>query len=671
MTFDPKQEIEALRIAIRNYDYHYYVLDTPLVPDSVYDRTFKSLQALEEKYPSLITEDSPTRRVGGQADDAFSPVIHYAPMLSLNNVFTEEELAAFFKRMSDHLSCPVENLALTCEPKLDGLAVSLLYENGQFVQGATRGDGQIGENITANLKTIKQVPLQIDRNNPPALLEVRGEVFMPKAGFFKMNEIARKQDEKVFANPRNAAAGSLRQLNPAITARRPLQIYFYGIGRSEGTPVFNSHFEQLQWLSKSGFRTSSLNQRVYGIQGCLDYYHRIHQQRDELPYEIDGVVYKLDDLNLQAQMGFVARAPRFACAHKYPALEEMTQVMAVDFQVGRTGALTPVARLQPVAVSGVIVSNATLHNMDEIKRKDIHIGDTVIIRRAGDVIPEVVSVVLEKRPSNTECVVMPSHCPVCGAEVVRQAEEAVFRCSGGLFCRAQLKRAVWHFASRRAMCIDGLGEGLIELLVDNQIIQNVADLYTLRFDTIVHLPRMGHKSAQNLLDAIERSKETTFKKFIYALGIREIGEVGAGILAKAFRSLSALANANLEALTSLHDIGPVGAYHVVHFFAQPHNRDVIEQLLHQGIHWPQVEEKPDTPHHPFYGKVMVLTGTLSTLTRDEAKQRLENLGAKVTNSVSSKTDYVVAGEQAGSKYDKAKALGIKILDEGAFKALLD
>lgn len=663
-------DIEKLRHDIRNYDYHYYVLDTPLVPDAEYDRTFKRLQNLEAVHPEMITPTSPTQRVGGQPDNAFAPVVHLSPMLSLNNVFTDQELTAFFKRIADHLHGDPNYFAFTCEPKLDGLAVSLLYEKGQFIQGATRGDGQTGENITANLKTIKQIPLTLSMHNPPLRLEVRGEVFMPKAGFLKLNETALKHDEKVFANPRNAAAGSLRQLNPDVTANRPLHIYFYGIGYCEGTPLPQSHFEQLQWLAQAGFRISPLNQRVEGLKGCLTYYHHIHQKRDQLPYDIDGVVYKLDAIDLQARLGFVARAPRFACAHKYPALEEMTQLLAVDFQVGRTGALTPVARLKPVVVSGVTVSNATLHNMDEIHRKDIRIGDTVIIRRAGDVIPEVVSVVLEKRPQLTDHIVMPLACPVCGAEVVRQAEEAVYRCNGGLFCSAQLKRAVWHFASRKAMNIDGLGECLIEQLVDNKIIQNVADLYRLNVNSLVTLPRMGEKSARNVLDAIEKSKKTTFKKFIYGLGIREIGEVSAGILAQAFGTVLALAHADMEELMCLPDIGPVGAYHVVHFFAEQHNRDVINQLLSHGIHWPEpvVAQKP--VNHPFYDKVVVLTGTLSTLTRDEAKLRLENLGAKVTNSVSTKTDYVIAGEQAGSKYDKAIALGIKLLDEDAFLALL-
>lgn len=670
MPQDPKKTIDVLRTAIRNYDYHYYVLDAPLVPDAEYDRAFRELQTLEQAHPLLITADSPTQRVGGQSDSAFAPVTHHVPMLSLNNVFSNEELGAFFKRMAEHLSLDADSLVMTCEPKLDGLAVSLFYEKGQLVQGATRGDGQVGENITANLKTIKQVPLNLHMDNPPEQLEVRGEVFMPKANFLKLNEMALQRDEKIFANPRNAAAGSLRQLNPEITAKRALHIYFYGIGYCEGAILPQSHFEQLQWLAKAGFRVSPLNQQVRGMQACLAYYHQIETAREQLPYEIDGVVYKLDDIDLQHQLGFVARAPRFACAHKYPAHEEMTQLVAVDFQVGRTGVLTPVARLVPVAVSGVIVSNATLHNMDEITRKDIRIGDTVIIRRAGDVIPEVVSVVLEKRPMEVKSVLMPSHCPVCNAEVVRQAGEAVYRCSGGLFCKAQLKRAVWHFASRRAMGIDGLGEGLIEQLVDHKMIQTVADLYTLRHDKLADLPRMGDKSAQNLLDAIESSKSTTLKKLIYALGIREIGEVGSGVLADAFGSIDALENASLEQLMCLHDIGPVGAYHVVHFFAEAHNREVIAQLLQHGVHWSASVKKELESHQVFSGKVVVLTGTLSVLTRDEAKLRLENLGAKVTNSVSSKTDYVIAGEQAGSKYDKALQLGVKILDEKTFLNLL-
>ena len=661
-----QQKINALRELIRQYDYHYYVLDDPLVPDAEYDRCFKELQQLEQQFPQLITSDSPTQRVGGLASETFEPFTHRLPMLSLNNVFADEELEAFMKRVADRLERPESELVLTCEPKLDGLAVNLVYEKGVLMGAATRGDGEVGETITANIKTIPSVPLHLLPESPPDFLEVRGEVYMPKAGFIAMNDLAREKDEKIFANPRNAAAGSLRQLNPEITAKRPLAMYCYGIGVCEGAQLPTSHFEQLAWLKRLGFRISPENKRVQGMQGCLEYYHDIQRRRDDLPYEIDGVVYKVDSIALQQQLGFVARAPRFAVAHKYPAREELTQVLAVDFQVGRTGAITPVARLKPVLVSGVTVSNATLHNMDEIQRKDVRIGDTVVIRRAGDVIPEVVSVLIDKRPANAMVIELPTTCPVCGAEVIREQHEAVARCIGGLFCPAQLKRMIWHFASRRAMAIDGLGEVLIEQLVDHGLIEDVADLYALNLEKLSSLPHMGNKSAQNLLDAIEQSKKTTFKRFIYALGIREIGEVSAGILASEFNTINALRVASSEQLTALHDIGPVGSYHVIHFFAQAHNELVIDKLLERGVHWPIAEKKVLDIAHPFYGKILVLTGTMAVMGRDEAKARLEALGAKVTGSVSAKTDYVIAGESAGSKYDKAMQLGVPILTEAQF-----
>lgn len=668
---DIQNQITGLRNKIRKYDHHYYVLDNPLVPDAEYDRCFKQLQELEHDSPHLITWDSPTQRVGATASKAFEPFTHRQPMLSLGNVFSEKELQAFMKRVAANLDCSAEELMFTCEPKLDGLAVNLVYEHGELTGAATRGDGAVGENITANIKTIATVPLRLLSSSPPAFLEVRGEVYMPKAGFVAMNERACAKNEKVFANPRNAAAGSLRQLNPSVTAQRPLAIYFYGIGAYEGShPLPDSHFDQLAWLKSLGFRTSPENKRVQGMCGCLEYYDEIHQRREALPYEIDGVVYKLDRISWQNKLGFVARAPRFACAHKYPALEEMTEILAVDFQVGRTGALTPVARLKPVLVSGVIVSNVTLHNMDEIQRKDIHIGDTVVIRRAGDVIPELVAVITEKRPHDAKSIELPPHCPVCGAEVVREEHEAVARCVGGLFCQAQLKRMIWHFASRRAMAIDGLGDALIEQLVDYGLIQDVADLYDLTLEALMILPHRGIKSAQNLLDALSQSKTTTLKRFIYALGIREIGEVSAGILAAEFASIDKLKQATYEQLIALRDIGPVGAYHVTHFLAQPHNELVLNKLLASGIHWPAVEKTALNTQHPFYSKVIVLTGTMASMGRDEAKTRLEALGAKITGSVSAKTDYVIAGENSGSKYDKALQLGIRVLFEEEFLTLL-
>lgn len=664
-----EQELATLKDKIRNYDYHYYVLDAPLVPDAEYDRCFKALQHLEEQHPDLITPDSPTQRVSGTPSDAFMPVAHIQSMLSLSNVFTTEELHAFVKRVQDKLDEPLQKLLFTCEPKLDGLAVNLTYENGILISAATRGDGSTGENITANIKTIASVPLKLRSAKPPKLIEIRGEVYMPKAGFEAYNEKARAAGEKEFVNPRNAAAGSLRQLNPAITAKRPLDLYCYGIGACEGYHLPESHWQQLELLREFGFRVSELAKQENGIEGCLDYYENMLAKRDKLPFEIDGVVYKVDSIPLQEELGFISRAPRFACAHKFPASEEMTQLLAVDFQVGRTGALTPVARLHPVSVGGATISNATLHNMDEIARKDIRINDTVIIRRAGDVIPEVVSVVLEKRPAHTQAIHLPKHCPVCGSEVVKEEGEAVARCIGGLFCKAQLKRMMWHFASRKAMYIEGLGSVLVELLVDEGLVRHLPDLYELDLRQLSALPRMGEKSAQNLLNALEHSKKTTFNRFLYALGIREIGEAGARVLADNFADIEALKSATVEDLMLLNDIGPVAASYVVHFFGQKHNLEVIQRLIDLGVHWPKAVKKHVDQSNPFFGKTVVLTGTLSSLSREEAKAKLLALGAKVSGSVSAKTDYVIAGVEAGSKLTKASELGVRVLDENEFIAL--
>ncbi len=660
------KQINKLREKIRLYDYHYYVLDEPLVPDAEYDRCFKALQTLEADYPQYITSDSPTQRIGGSPAAAFAPVEHKQPMLSLGNVFSQQELHAFIKRVADKLAMAEESLQFTCEPKLDGLAVSLTYEHGHLLYASTRGDGAVGENITNNIKTISAVPLRLFVDPPPTFIEIRGEVYMPIAGFAAYNEQARAKGEKTFANPRNAAAGSLRQLNPAITAARPLAIYCYGIGACDNFKLPDSQMAQLELLRQFGFRVSAEAKSVLGFAGCLSYYEEMLKRRPLLPYEIDGVVYKLNSIPLQQRLGYVARAPRFACAHKFPASEEMTEIHAVDFQVGRTGALTPVARLRPVSVAGVTVSNATLHNMDEIIRKDIRIGDTVVVRRAGDVIPEVVSVVMEKRPLETQIIHLPIHCPVCGAQVIREEGEAIARCMGGLFCSAQLKRMLWHYASRRAMAIDGLGEILIEQLVENDIIHDVSDLYRLDLVTLADLPRMGKKSAENLLKAIEQSKQTTFARFLYALGIREVGEVSARALATEFVAIAALKIATVEQLMALRDIGPVVANHIVHFFAQDHNIQVIDKLLAYGVHWPQQQRAQLNEQHPFYGKVIVLTGTLASMGREEAKARLLAVGAKVSGSVSAKTDYVVAGSEAGSKLDKAEALGVQILSEDEF-----
>ena len=663
-------EMNALRDRIRVYDKHYYVLDEPLVPDAEYDRCFKALQALETQYPAYITNDSPTQRVGVTPASALAPIKHRLPMLSLGNVFSYDELQGFIKRVTDKLGCDEKTLAFTCEPKLDGLAVNLTFENGLLIHAATRGDGEVGEDVTNNIKTIASIPLKLLTDNPPALMEVRGEVYMPKAGFEAFNAAARLNDEKTFANPRNAAAGSLRQLNPAITAKRPLAIYCYGIGASEGIDLPDSHMLQLELLRHFGFRVSTESQVVTGLAGCQAYYEAMQLRRPNLPFEIDGVVYKVDDRELQKKLGFVARAPRFACAHKFPAIEQMTTLLDVDFQVGRTGALTPVARLQPVSVAGVTVSNATLHNMDEIERKDIHIGDVVIIRRAGDVIPEVVSVVMEQRPAHITPIQMPVNCPVCGADVVREEGEAVSRCTGGLFCKAQLKRMVWHFASRKAMAIDGLGRVLIDLMIDVDILKDVSDLYHLRLNVLAGLPRMGEKSAENVLHALELSKKTTFARFIYALGIREIGDAGARVLASHFHDLDSLKAASADELMNLKDIGPVAAANVVHFFAQPHNLAVVNQLLAYGVHWPVEQKKEADITHAFYNKAVVLTGTLNRMGRDEAKAALLEKGARVTGSVSAKTDYVVAGSEAGSKLTRANELSVPVLTEDEFIQML-
>lgn len=664
------QQINTLREQIRQYDYHYYVQDDPLVPDAEYDRCFKALQDLEAQYPQWMSSDSPTQRVGALPAASLEPVAHRQGMLSLSNVFSAEDLQAFVTRVADKLACKEADLLFACEPKLDGLAVNLSYEKGALIHAATRGDGAVGENVTNNIKTIASVPLKLMTDNPPDFIEVRGEVYIPKADFEAFNEQARLHGQKTFANPRNAAAGSLRQLNPAITAQRPLAIYCYGIGDCQGLTLPDSHLKQLDCLKEMGFRVSPENQAAKGLAGCLAYYESMQARRQGLPFEIDGVVYKVDSIISQKTLGFVARAPRFACAHKFPASEEMTQLLAVDFQVGRTGAVTPVARLQSVSVAGVTVSNATLHNMDEIERKDIRIGDTVIIRRAGDVIPEVVGVVLEKRPAETHGIQMPTQCPICQADVVREAGEAVARCTGGLFCKAQLKRMMWHFASRKAMAIDGLGSALIEQLIDEGLVNNVSDLYYLSQDSVAALPRMGQKSADNLLAAIEQSKKTTFHRFLYALGIREIGESSARILAQHYSDIAALSLATIEQLMALKDIGPVGASYVVHFFTESHNLAVIDRLLAAGVHWPQNAVVCVDEAHLFYQKTVVLTGTLANMGRDEAKSRLLALGAKVTGSVSAKTDYVVAGSDPGSKWNKAIELGVRVLTEDEFLGML-
>lgn len=688
----------ALRQKLNQYNYEYHVLDQPTVSDAEYDRLFLELKNLEAAYPELITPDSPTQRVGAPPLDKFQTVQHRLPMLSLDNVFSEEDLEAFIKRIHERLNTqePIEFFA---EPKLDGLAVNLTYKNGSLVSAATRGDGASGELVTQNIKTIHAIPLKLLGENHPEIIEIRGEVFIPLSGFKALNESQVQQGLKPFANPRNAAAGSLRQLDSSITATRPLSFYAYGVGFMSGdfdrdTPRLEysaaplkggghsvarsaqgafaapeTHAQTLSLLFSWGFPISDLNQLVTDYSGCLNYHRNMLKQRDQLPFEIDGVVYKVNSLALQKELGFIARAPRFAIAHKFPAQEVNTLLNSVDFQVGRTGALTPVARLEPVHVGGVMVSNATLHNMDEIKRKDVRIGDTVIIRRAGDVIPEVVSVVLAKRPANAQEIIAPTSCPVCESEVFRDEGEAVIRCMGGLFCAAQRKEALKHFVSRKALDAEGLGDKLIEQVVDAELVHDAADLFKLTLADWANLERMGEKSAQNKLEALERAKSTTLARFIYALGIREVGEATAKNLAKHFKSLPAIKTATREQLLAVTDIGPVVADHLLHFFAQANNLAVIDKLIQVGVHWPDIAEVSPAAQ-PFSGKTFVLTGTLTSITREEAKALLESLGATVAGSVSKKTDYVVAGEKAGSKLDKARELGVRVLSEVEFQELV-
>ncbi len=661
-----RAQIEQLRQRINYHNYRYYVLDDPEIPDSEYDRLLRELQALEAQHPELITPDSPTQRVGAQPLKDFAEVRHAVPMLSLGNAFSDEELRDFDERVCKLLK--EEHIEYAAEPKLDGLAINLRYEQGVLVQGATRGDGHRGEDVTSNVRTIGAIPLRLLGDDWPDVLEVRGEIFMPKKGFEELNERARNKGEKAFANPRNAAAGSLRQLDPKITATRPLSFYAYGWGELSIERLADSYSASMAVLKKLGMPVSPEQEVVQGLEGCLAYFRSMAQKRDRLEYEIDGVVFKVNDLDQQQRLGYVSRAPRWAIARKFPAQEALTVVKDVEFQVGRTGAVTPVARLQPVEVGGVVVRNATLHNMDEVRKKDVRIGDTVYVRRAGDVIPEIVRMLPERRPKDAGEVLLPAHCPVCGSDIIKPEGEAVARCTGGLFCPAQRKEAIKHFASRRAMDIEGLGDKLVEQLVDQELIHDPADLYSLTREQLTGLERMGEKSAQNLLDALERSKETTLAHFLYALGIREVGEATSQTLARQFGSLEALAQASEEELQQAPDVGPIVAAHIAAFFRQPHNREVIEKLLKAGIHWPEVEVTPKE-QQPLAGKTFVLTGSLSR-PRSEIKGELQELGARVAGSVSKKTDYVVAGEAAGSKLEKARELGIAILDEEQLSKLL-
>ena len=669
-------EIEALRTQLNAWSHSYYVLDAPTVPDAEYDRVFRALQALETAHPELLSADSPTQRVGGKPLPEFTSVRHAVPMLSIRTETDTEPSGAqnFDIRIRKELALtesdpPVEYVA---EPKFDGLAMSLRYENGALVQAATRGDGEYGEDVTQNIRTMRQIPLRLQGSAPP-VLEVRGEVYMRLADFDALNERQREKGDKTFVNPRNAAAGAVRQLDPGIAAQRPLSFFAYGLGEvtppEQGGPVFDTHYALLQTLKSWGFPVAAQVETAQGATELVAYHQKIGASRDSLPYDIDGVVYKLNALALQRQLGFVSREPRWAVAHKYPAQEQLTTITAIDVQVGRTGKLTPVARLAPIFVGGVTVTNATLHNLFELRRKRVRVGDTAIVRRAGDVIPEVVGIVVKSRVSYVPNFRMPRACPICGSKVVREKTEMNHRCSGGLFCPAQRKEAILHFAHRRAVEVEGLGDKLVEQLVDTGVIRTLPDLYKLGFTALSALDRMADKSAQNILDALEKSKNTTLPRFLFGLGIRHVGEATAKALARHFGKLDAVMDATPEQLLEVADVGSIVALAIRTFFDQPHNREVVEQLRACGITWEEGEPAQQAPK-PLAGQTFVLTGTFPTLSRDEAKDLLEAAGAKVAGSVSKKTSYVVAGEEAGSKLDKAQALGITVLDEAGMLALL-
>lgn len=695
----PPERAIWLRAELERLNHAYYVRDDPAVPDAEYDRLFDALRRLEDAHPDLVTPDSPTQRVGGMAIAEFASVAHSVPMLSLNNGFLEEDVIAFDRRVSDALeklrerrdasqpdaraesaetsetSEPAGDVRppvdYACELKFDGLAMSLRYERGELVRGATRGDGATGEDVTDNIRTVRAIPLRLKGKNPPAVLEVRGEVLMFKRDFEKLNARQRDAGEREFANPRNAAAGSLRQLDSKITARRPLSFFAYGIGALEGAAMPATHAALLEWYETLGIPVCRERQVVQGAPGMLTFFHDVGARRAALPYDIDGVVYKVNRVAEQVALGFVSRAPRFALAHKFPAQEALTVLLGIDVQVGRTGAITPVARLAPVFVGGATVTNATLHNADEIARKDILIGDTVIVRRAGDVIPEVVGAIPDRRPADARAFVMPVQCPVCGSAIERLPDEAVSRCTGGLFCPAQRKQALWHFAQRRALDIDGLGDKIVDQLVEQQLVRTPADLFKLGFGTLAALERFADKSAQNLLDSLAHARATTLPRFIFALGIRQVGESTAKELARHFGNLDALMRADVTQLLAVRDVGPVVAESLARFFAEAHNVEVIEQLRAAGVHWQEGPGIETAPPGRLAGKTVVLTGTLPTLSRDDAKALLEAAGAKVAGSVSAKTHYVVAGADAGSKLVKAETLGVRILDEAAMQQLLN
>lgn len=662
-----RAEADDLRRQIDEHNYRYYVLDEPSVSDQQYDRLFRRLQSLESEYPELATPESPTQRVGSEPASHFETVTHEVAMLSLENAFDADEMLAFDRRLRDLLDHQ-DALAYCAEPKLDGLAVSLLYEAGELTRAATRGDGNSGENITANARTVASIPLRLVGDELPGRIEVRGEVFIGLEGFRRLNEQQVESGGKIFATPRNAAAGSLRLLDSRITARRPLSFCSYGIGRIEGLDLPNGQFEQMQYLRRIGIPISRQIERLDSIDSCLEYYRRMLEQRASLDFDIDGVVFKLDDSRLQRQAGFVARAPRWAIAYKFPAHEVVTRLLDVDFQVGRTGTLTPVARLEPVSVGGVMVSNATLHNMDEIERKDFRIGDYVVLHRAGDVIPKIIAPLVERRQGRLRKPRVPKRCPVCDSEVLRLPGQAAFRCTGGLACAAQRRHTIRHYASRKAMDIEGLGDRLVEQLVEQGMIDSVADLYDLRLESLAGLERMAEKSAQNLLDALDDSKHTTLARFVYALGIREVGEATAESLAAYFGDIELLMAADVETLQQVEDVGPVVAENLRHFFDQPQNRAIVAKLLEAGIDWPKIEATQRS--QSLEGKTYVITGSLDGYSRDEAARLLKARGAKVSGSVSAKTSAVIAGEKAGSKLAKAEALGVEVLGQAAFEKLI-
>jgi len=664
---DAAGRIKELREQVRRHDHRYYVLDDPEISDARYDALLGELRELETAHPELVTPDSPTQRVGGAASGAFGEVVHAVPMLSLENAFSKQDVLDFDRRVRERLD--TDAVEYSAEPKLDGLAISLRYESGRLTQAATRGDGTKGEDVTANVRTIRSVPLTL-RGDAPQLLEVRGEVFMSRRAFEQLNRRAAENGEKTFVNPRNAAAGSLRQLDPKVTERRALDVFFYGVGATAGWAMPRRHSELLAALRELGLRTCPAITVVAGVIGCIEYYQAMARRRNALGYEIDGVVYKVDRLDWQRDLGFVSRAPRWAVAHKFPAQEETTVVRDVEFQVGRTGALTPVARLEPVFVGGVTVSNVTLHNMDELARKDVRIGDTVVVRRAGDVIPEVVRVIPDLRPPDARSVELPARCPVCGSHVTRAEGEAVARCSGGLVCRAQRREALRHFASRRAMDIEGLGDKLVEQLVDAGRVETPADLYSLTADELASLERMGAKSAANLVEALERSKSTTLARFLFALGIRDVGESTALALAIHFGRLEAIAGASAEEIEQVRDVGPVVAAHVRDFFAEERNRAVLAALRERGVSWPEGTPVRSVESGPLSGETLVITGTLASMTRDQARDAARAAGATVTDSVSRKTTLLVAGAEAGSKLRKAQELGVTVVDEDEFKRRL-